>query len=152
MVADILGEYPQVYGYFYLSGSQVIPSGVYTQIIFDTTVDDINVSNTSGDIFTLNWGLYLVETVIQYTTTADGFHTYLTLDVNNTPYKLSYAEAQAEASLGHNRLSIETQVYIPPSVGVITLKVFIDTSAPAGITVGGASPLINNCIRVSRLR
>lgn len=153
-MADILGSYPQVYGYFYVNTPIVVAGQAYQLVTFDSTIYDINAFNTSGIITADYWGVYLVETIIQYTKTPNGVYTHLRLSVNDTPYVYSNDEADAEVGTTHSRRSIFTQVYIPESTGteLLNLKVFIYTDLVGGVTIGGSDTSLNNCIRVSRLR
>jgi hypothetical protein len=151
MSIDILGEYPQVMGYYYKDGSdyQNLPQDASTPLTFSGVVTEINTHQSAGNtlIVVEKPGIYLVDASIHYSSTPNGFTTFLDLYVNTSRFCSSAYEAQVEnISLTLIRLTTFTD-YIPAD-STIGLNLWTNAPGPMEAKVGHYS----SYLKMVRLR
>lgn len=152
-MTDILGENPSVFGYFFLTGTVVVPWTVQTLITYNSTVHNIGCSLSSGIITIDKFGIYLIEAVAAYNHTPDGQATYLTLQVNDVNYSISSVEADVDnPAILSSRRRLESVLHLPRGGAPLELKLMIFTTNPGGITVDGYSSQLATCFRITRIR
>lgn len=118
MSIDSLGYYPQVYGHFSLINPITEEAPIF--VAYDTTIEDINCTNTAGVISVTDWGIYLIDVCVEYAKTAISFGTEITLQANASVIGISSIEAAGEhAAIDYNRLSL-TKIYSMPKTDSLT--------------------------------
>jgi len=148
---DILGEYPQVAGYYYkeVTDVQAVTSTVELDVTYSGIHTEKNTTHTGGTapVTLTRGGIYLIESSIKYDSTGDGFSSNLKIKVNGSIIAYSNTEGQSETAA----TTILRAVTFTDNIATnsIVLAAF-ETNAPTGTTLREGE--FESYLKIIRLR